>query len=67
MHQFLLRAQGRGVDVAREFCFNGITRDKSSRYARRTRFRCLSQTSRSADAHHAEEAFVTGTFGGITP
>ena len=51
-----------------EFCFNGVTRANVIALCRRvTASRSSSQTSRSTTRTRADEAFVTGTFGGLTP
>lgn len=50
-----------------EFCFNGITRDNVIALCREHRIPLHVENFSLDHAHHAQEAFVTGTFGGVTP
>lgn len=50
-----------------EFCFNGITRRNVIALARENAIPMRMQNFTLEDVHRAEEAFVTGTFGGLTP
>jgi branched-chain amino acid aminotransferase len=50
-----------------EFCFNGITRDNVIALCRAHRVPLRVENFKLEQAHHAQEAFVTGTFGGVTP
>ena len=50
-----------------EFCFNGITRDNVIALCRAHGIAINIGNFTLGDAARAEEAFVTGTFGGITP
>ncbi len=49
------------------FCFNGITRDNVLAVARDAGMAVVAGDFAPADLHGASEAFVTGTFGGLTP
>jgi len=50
-----------------EFCFNGVTRGAVIRLCDANAIPIRLDYFRLADVHAADEAFVTGTFGGITP
>jgi len=50
-----------------EFCFNGITRQHVIELARRAGLALLVGDFGPAHVARASEAFVTGTFGGLTP
>jgi branched-chain amino acid aminotransferase len=50
-----------------EFCFNGITRDNVIALCRANNIPLRVVNFALEHAHQAQEAFVTGTFGGITP
>jgi branched-chain amino acid aminotransferase len=50
-----------------EYCFNGITRGKVIRLCRQAGLPIELGDFTLAEARLADEAFVTGTFGGITP
>ena len=50
-----------------EFCFNGITRQHVIELARRAGMALLVGAFGPAHVARASEAFVTGTFGGLTP
>jgi branched-chain amino acid aminotransferase len=50
-----------------EFCFNGITRDNVIALCRANALAIHPGDFTLEDVAHADEAFVTGTFGGITP
>jgi branched-chain amino acid aminotransferase len=49
------------------WCFNGITRAHVISLCRANALPVHVGAFELADAHHAEEAFVTGTMGGLTP
>ena len=49
------------------YCFNGITRGKVLLLAERLGLAVRETDFTLAEAYEAEEAFVTGTFGGLTP
>jgi branched-chain amino acid aminotransferase len=50
-----------------EFCFNGVTRANVIALCRQHDIPIRLGSFPLEDAHGAEEAFVTGTFGGLTP
>jgi branched-chain amino acid aminotransferase len=50
-----------------EFCFNGVTREKVMALARANGVALQTGNFSLAQVHAAQEAFVTGTFGGVTP
>jgi branched-chain amino acid aminotransferase len=50
-----------------KYCFNGITRATVLRLAREAGMAVYEGDFTMADMYNAEEAFVTGTLGGITP
>jgi len=49
------------------FCFNGITRAKVIDLCAREGIACQLTDFTLAEVYNADEAFVTGTFGGVTP
>ena len=49
------------------FCFNGITRTKIIELCEREGLACRQTDFTLAEVYSADEAFVTGTFGGVTP
>ncbi|HEY2069949.1 MAG TPA: aminotransferase class IV [Rhizomicrobium sp.] len=50
-----------------EFCFNGVTRANVVTLCRDNDIPVRLENFALTDVHAAEEAFVTGTFGGLTP
>lgn len=50
-----------------EFCFNGVTRGAVIRLCDANQIPLRLDYFRLSDIHAADEAFVTGTFGGVTP
>ena len=50
-----------------EFCFNGVTRGAVIRLCDANQIPVRLDYFRLEDVHGADEAFVTGTFGGVTP
>jgi branched-chain amino acid aminotransferase len=50
-----------------DYCFNGITRSNVMRFCREEGLPLELGDYPLSEVHEAEEAFVTGTFGGITP
>ena len=50
-----------------EYCFNGITRGNVIRLCQERGLPIRLQDFTLAEVHAADEAFITGTFGGITP
>lgn len=49
------------------YCMNGITRGKVIQLCEANDIRCLQKNFSLFDVYGADEAFVTGTFGGLTP
>ncbi len=49
------------------YCFNGITREKVIGLCGDNGIRCELRNFTLAEVYDADEAFVTGTFGGLTP
>jgi branched-chain amino acid aminotransferase len=50
-----------------EYCFNGVTRANIISLCRQRGLPIILGDFKLEDAHAAQEAFVTGTFGGVTP
>lgn len=50
-----------------QYCMNGITRGKVIEVARKAGIPCYEKNFSLFDAYGADEAFVTGSFGGLTP
>ncbi len=50
-----------------QYCMNGITRGKIIEVGRRAGLTVLEKNFSLTDVYDADEAFVTGTFGGVTP
>lgn len=50
-----------------QYCMNGITRAKVIKAAGEHGIRCRQKNFSLFDVYGADEAFVTGTFGGLTP
>jgi len=50
-----------------QYCMNGITRAKVIQVARENNIPCYQKNFSLFDVYGADEAFVTGTFGGLTP
>lgn len=50
-----------------QYCMNGITRGNVIRVAREKGIPCYEKNFSLFDVYGADEAFVTGTFGGLTP
>lgn len=49
------------------YCMNGITRQKVIELCHQNNIACHQKNFSLYDAYSADEAFVTGTFGGLTP
>lgn len=49
------------------YCMNGITRQKVIELCQKNNITCHQKDFSLYDAYSADEAFVTGTFGGLTP
>ena len=50
-----------------EYCMNGITRANIIRVCKENNIPCSQKNFSLFDVYDADEAFVTGTFGGLTP
>ena len=50
-----------------QYCLNGITRSKTIEICKKNNISCHKQDFTFKDISDCEEAFVTGTFGGIVP
>jgi branched-chain amino acid aminotransferase len=50
-----------------QYCMNGITRGKVITVCEKHRIPCYQKNFSLFDVYGADEAFVTGTFGGLTP
>lgn len=50
-----------------QYCMNGITRGKVIKVAHDNGIPCYQKNFSLFDVYGADEAFVTGTFGGLTP
>ena len=50
-----------------QYCMNGITRGKVIQVANQNQIPCYQKNFSLFDVYGADEAFVTGTFGGLTP
>ena len=50
-----------------DYCMNGITRGKVIEACSKNNIVCLQKNFSLYDTYGAQEAFVTGTFGGLTP
>ena len=50
-----------------EYCLNGITRELGIEIARNNGMKAFEKPFSLTDVYSADEAFVTGTFGGLTP
>ncbi|NOR67591.1 MAG: aminotransferase class IV [Woeseiaceae bacterium] len=50
-----------------QYCMNGITRAKVIEVCKNNEIPCLQKNFSLFDVYGADEAFVTGTFGGLTP
>ena len=59
--------EGRVLTSTGDFCFNGVTRANVIRLCRQEGIPITLGDFELDDVHAADEAFVTGTFGGLTP
>jgi branched-chain amino acid aminotransferase len=64
---FFIVRDGAVMTSTGRFCFNGITRAKVIELCAAEGLRCLQTDFTLAETYNADEAFVTGTFGGVTP
>ena len=65
-HFFIVRGSEVWTSTG-EFCLNGITRRNALDLCAANDIPCLERNFTVEDVHSADEAFVTGTFAGITP
>jgi branched-chain amino acid aminotransferase len=66
-HFFIVTRSGEVWTSDGRYCLHGITRDNVLQVARSAGLPALEKTFSLTDVYSAAEAFVTGTFGGITP
>ena len=64
---FFLVARGEVWTSTGQYCMNGITRAKIIAVCERLGLTCRQRDFSLYDVYDADEAFVTGTFGGVTP
>ena len=64
---FFMIKQGELWTSTGQYCMNGITRGKVIKVARLAGIPCYEKNFSLFDVYGADEAFVTGTFGGLTP
>ena len=64
---FFCVRNGEVLTSSGEYCFNGVTRANVVQLCERHGIPVRLADFTIDDAHAAEEAFVTGTFGGLTP
>ncbi len=64
---FFFVRDGEACTSTGEYCFNGITRANVIALCHANNIRVRLADFTLDDVHAAEEAFVTGTFGGVTP
>jgi branched-chain amino acid aminotransferase len=63
---FFIARDGAALTSTGRFCFNGITRGKIVELCAREGIPCRECDFTPAEVYSADEAFVTGTFGGVT-
>jgi branched-chain amino acid aminotransferase len=63
---FFIVRDGAALTSTGRFCFNGITRGKIIELCARESIPCRECDFTLAEVYGADEAFVTGTFGGVT-
>jgi branched-chain amino acid aminotransferase len=64
---FFIVRDGAAITSTGRFCFNGVTRANVLGAARAAGITALERDFALDDVYAADEAFVTGTFGGVTP
>jgi branched-chain amino acid aminotransferase len=64
---FFIVVRGEVWTSTGQYCMNGITRGKVIEVGRRHGYAVLEKNFSLTDVYAADEAFVTGTFGGLTP
>ena len=58
---------GKIITSTGQYCLNGITRSKTIEICKKNNISCYEKNFTFEDIKDCEEAFVTGTFGGIIP
>lgn len=64
---FFIVTNGQVWTSTGQYCMNGITRHNIIRVCEENGVKCHQQNFSLFDVYGADEAFVTGTFGGLTP
>ncbi|MEO1652110.1 MAG: aminotransferase class IV [Bacteroidota bacterium] len=64
---FFMIKEGEVWTSTGQYCMNGITRGNVIKICRQEAIPCFEKNFSLFDVYGADEAFVTGTFGGITP
>ncbi|TVQ03039.1 MAG: aminotransferase class IV [Balneolaceae bacterium] len=64
---FFMVKDGQVLTSTGQYCMNGITRHNIIRVCRENGIPCFEKNFSLFDVYGADEAFVTGTFGGVTP
>ena len=64
---FFIVKKGQVWTSTGEYCLNGITRELVIEIARENGLKAFEKPFSLTDVYSADEAFVTGTFGGLTP
>ena len=64
---FFIVKNGVVITSTGQYCMNGITRQKIIDVCKRKNILCKQQNYSLFDVYGADEAFVTGTFAGLTP
>ena len=64
---FFIVKNGELLTSTGQYCMNGITRGKVIEVAHESGIPCYQKDFSLFDVYGADEAFVTGTFGGMTP
>jgi branched-chain amino acid aminotransferase len=64
---FFIVREGALLTSSGRYCFNGITRGKIVALCPDLGITCVEDDFTLAESYTADEAFVTGTFGGVTP
>ena len=64
---FFIVKNGEVMTSTGQYCMNGITRANIIRVCKENNIPCKEQNFSLFDVYGADEAFVTGTFGGLTP
>ena len=64
---FFMVTKGEVWTSTGQYCMNGITRGKVIKVANDAGIPCQQKNFSLFDVYGADEAFVTGTFGGLTP